>query len=221
MVISMSLLASMAGSAWLGSPWPRMQVAHSSSRWLELPEPVAVELLPFAVLPLAPLLLFPRPAPCGVLDPPLQAASPMAAAATRIASPAGRRYVVVMSRLLAGSSGIGTPGRSRLAPVRRGVAAGPCFAPGRSQADHAGLRLGRQLPLDRQNGAGERDLAESGRDGHGEPGQVLRGRREPGDVRCLPGARRAGGWADSHAQRQVGARADPDGLGGQAVRAAR
>src|SRR5580700_5860481 len=177
MVISMSLLASMVGSAWLGSPWPRMQVAHSSSSWLGLPEPVAVELLPFAVLPPAPLLPFPRLATCGVLDPPLQAASPMAAAAARIASPAGRRYVVVMSRLLAGWSGIGTSGGSRPGRVRRAVAAGPRFASGRSQADQGGLRLGRQLPLDRQNGAGQRDLAESGRDGHGEPGQVLRGRR--------------------------------------------
>src|ERR1700735_537862 len=140
MLISMSLWASMVGSAWLGSPWPRMQVAHSSSCWLGLPEPVAVELLPFAVLPLAPLLLFPRLATCGVLDPPLQAASPMAAAAARIASPAGRRYVVVMSRLLAGWSGIGTSGRSRLARVRRAVAAGGRFAFGRAPGDQPRVR---------------------------------------------------------------------------------
>jgi hypothetical protein len=87
-----------------------MQAAHSSSNWVALtPEPPPAE-LPLAVelpllgaeLPLPgaelPLLVAPRLATPGTLDPLLHAASPIAAATTRTASP-GRRHLAVLSRL--------------------------------------------------------------------------------------------------------------------------
>jgi hypothetical protein len=80
-----------------------MQAAHSSSNWVALtPEPPPAE-LPLAVeLPLLgaelPLLVVPRLATPGTLDPLLHAASPIAAATTRTASP-GRRHLAVLSRL--------------------------------------------------------------------------------------------------------------------------
>ena len=87
MVISMSLLASMVGSDWLGSPWLRMQVAHWSSSWVGLPVGCVV-----VGPPLLLLLLVPRAATCGGLpEPSPHAAIPMAAATMTTTSPADRR----------------------------------------------------------------------------------------------------------------------------------
>jgi hypothetical protein len=100
----MTSLLSIVGSGWPVSPMPRMQAAHSSSNWVaplaappdaELPEDG--ELPPPASLP---LLLAGRLATAGSeLDPPLHAASPIAAAATRTVSPPGRQYILVISCL--------------------------------------------------------------------------------------------------------------------------
>ena len=81
----MTPLASMVGSTWSGSPWLRMQLAHSSSNWVGLPFGSVVVVLAVAL----PLLL-PRLATCGELEPP-HAASPIAAAAARAAIPPDRR----------------------------------------------------------------------------------------------------------------------------------
>jgi 3-(3-hydroxy-phenyl)propionate hydroxylase len=81
-------------------------------------------------------------------------------------------------------------------------------------------QLCRDLVEGRRDNGGERDVAEPGRDGHSELGQIPRGRREPGDVRRLLADWRARRRADNHAHRQVRARADPDGLGDKAARAA-
>jgi hypothetical protein len=87
-----------------------MQAAHWSSNWVALPVAPPAEELPLLdglVLgeesppPLELLeLLAGRLATAGAeLDPPLHAASPIAAAETRKASPPSRRYVLVISRL--------------------------------------------------------------------------------------------------------------------------
>src|SRR6516164_8658095 len=90
----MTLLASMVGSTWLGSPWLRIQVAHSSSSWVGLPFGRVVVVLP---LPLP--LLLDRLATCGEPEPP-HAANPItAAAAASTASPPDRWYAFVMPRL--------------------------------------------------------------------------------------------------------------------------
>src|SRR5579862_8248548 len=98
-------LASMVGSAWPGSPWARMQAAHSSSSWVGLLMAGAVD-----ELPLAPPLLLLDPkvvlvaslATCGEAEPPLHAAIPTAAAAARTASPPpDRSHRVVLSRVRA------------------------------------------------------------------------------------------------------------------------
>src|SRR6516164_3052629 len=101
----MTLLASMVGSTWLGSPWLRIQVAHSSSSWVGLPFGRVVVVLP---LPLP--LLLDRLATCGEPEPP-HAANPItAAAAASTASPPDRWYAFVMPRL---------PGSCIAAVVRR------------------------------------------------------------------------------------------------------
>src|SRR6202012_3504669 len=94
--------------------WPRMQVVHSSSNCVALPDPVTGELPPPPLLLADVPLLLPRLATCGALEPPLHAASPMAAAAARTASPPDRRHVVVICSLLSVScrSGRQVPGRS-------------------------------------------------------------------------------------------------------------
>ena len=65
----------------------------------------------------------------------------------------------------------------------------------RRRAERRGLRQrpGRDQLQVRHDGLGKGDLAESGRDGHGELGQVLRGRRQPDEVRGLLETRRAEG----------------------------
>ena len=97
----MTPLASMVGSAWLGSPWLRSQAAHSStSRVGPLAGCVAGLLPPLVPLPVPGSVLVPRLATCGVLDPLLQAASTRAPAATRTASAPRRRCILVISRRL-------------------------------------------------------------------------------------------------------------------------
>ena len=99
-------LASTVGSAWSGSPLLRSQAAHSFSHGVTSFGCVAGVLRPLVPLslpepPLVPaLVLVPKLATCGVLDPPLHAASARAAAATRTASAPGRRYILVISRRL-------------------------------------------------------------------------------------------------------------------------
>jgi hypothetical protein len=44
--MSINLLAVIVGSAWLGSPWRRMQAAHSSSTWVGLPFGTVLVVLP-------------------------------------------------------------------------------------------------------------------------------------------------------------------------------
>jgi hypothetical protein len=75
-----------------------MQVAHSFSNLVALPLADVVVELPLSVVVELPLpvvvelpLPFPKLATVGELDPPPHAASAIAAAATRIASPADRR----------------------------------------------------------------------------------------------------------------------------------
>jgi hypothetical protein len=82
-----------------------MQVAHSSTSLVALPLGTAVVVLPPPVAVESPLPLLvgklatvAELAALGELEPP-HAASPIAAAATRTASPADRRYVFVPSRL--------------------------------------------------------------------------------------------------------------------------
>jgi hypothetical protein len=95
------LFAVMVGSAWLASPWARMQAAHSSSNRVgSLVGNVVAEvpLLLGVLFPLLWLLLVPRLATWGEPDPPLQADITMAAAAARTDRPPDRRYLVVVCR---------------------------------------------------------------------------------------------------------------------------
>src|SRR6202035_134189 len=104
MTMWITLLASMVGSVWPGSPWRRMQEAHWSSSWvgLSLDSLVAERPLPWPLLLTGlgtPVLLFPRLATCGELPvPPLHAASPKEAVATRTASAPDCRYVPGLAR---------------------------------------------------------------------------------------------------------------------------
>src|SRR5579872_2931807 len=88
-----TLLASIVGSAWVGLPFARSQVAHSSSSWVGLPLGSVV-----VVAPASPLLL-PRFATCGELPPPPHAANPNAASAAAAVRPPDRQYLVFTSRL--------------------------------------------------------------------------------------------------------------------------
>src|SRR5579864_3297046 len=90
-----TLLVSMVGSAWLASPWLRIQAPHSSTSLVALPFGGAVDAAPVGVEVVYPLpLLVGRLATWGELDPPPQAASPIVAAATMTAS------LAVISRAL-------------------------------------------------------------------------------------------------------------------------
>jgi hypothetical protein len=73
-----------------------MQAAHWSINWVGLPAFGAVVVLPRVLA--SPLLVLKLATWGGFVEPPLQAASPMAAAATRIVSPPDRRYLRVMCR---------------------------------------------------------------------------------------------------------------------------
>ncbi|MGD0069577.1 MAG: hypothetical protein ABSB76_39925 [Streptosporangiaceae bacterium] len=93
MTIWITLSASTVGAAWLGSPWLRMQAAHSSSNWVGLlVDPVVVEFpLPSPLLVELPLpvpLLLPKLATGEEFaEPPLHAADSRAAPATMAKSP--------------------------------------------------------------------------------------------------------------------------------------
>ena len=115
-----TLLASMVGSAWPGSPWARMHAAHSSSSWVGLLLGSAVDELPLPPrLPLlvAKVVLVPRLATCGEPDPPPHAANPMAAAAAMRASPPARRMVVFWCAFL-GRAADSSSGQLCLCPCR-------------------------------------------------------------------------------------------------------
>jgi hypothetical protein len=89
-----TLLGSIVGSAWSGSPCLRMQAAHSFSNWVGLPVDGRVVEPPSLALPLLLPLGFASLATVGELVPtpavgapePPHAASPTAVAATRTAS---------------------------------------------------------------------------------------------------------------------------------------
>jgi hypothetical protein len=98
MVTWITLLASMVGSVWPGSPWLRSQEVHRWSNWAGLPfDPVAAEPSLARELPLLLAVLLLKFATLGVVDPPPHAAIPVAGSSLRRSTRVPRNHVEIES----------------------------------------------------------------------------------------------------------------------------